>query len=124
MSIQGLVRTNLERDDKPRYHTMDWNCHDVGIRLAYLATSGNGPLEIILKLLRSLKSNKDLTRAVSYGAIFVPVAIFVPGIVPWITPTHTVYGAVRNAIRWMEKDWNVVLEERFSQLRHMLEMLN
>jgi hypothetical protein len=55
-SVQDLLRINRDINSAPLYHTLYWNCHDIAIRFALLAMTGNN--EVVQTLARQFENAK------------------------------------------------------------------
>jgi hypothetical protein len=94
--VQDIIRVNAAHECKPKYRPVYWNCHDIGVFFAYLATSGQTRLDLTQRLVRQFLSAKlrfqrivNTTSSASRtllsqlmnilkGAAYIPVTIAAP----------------------------------------------
>jgi hypothetical protein len=56
--VQNIIRVDAALDKKPRYRPIYWNCHDIAVRFAFLATAGYASFELAKMLSKLFERTK------------------------------------------------------------------
>jgi hypothetical protein len=120
--VRNLIRVDQELDQKPPYRAIFWNCHDIAIRLAYLAVEGNNTSYTLLREISVLferaksafqEKQYSIPGTVCSGASLTGIATVAVPVVGTVTGLIFIgsWGFMR---RWIQ-----ILEERFDRLREL-----
>jgi len=123
------MRVNRAPDVQPPYRPIFWNCQDIAVRLALLATEHDNTIPLIRRISNAVVAAKrdfcntecklldfSLKSGTSIG-----ISAFFPGAESAVRATNAVYDVVRlsqEQVAHADRNaWVSILETRFSRLR-------